>query len=180
VTRDEVIAILGLMKVAYPSFYKDLKKDDAENTIGLWCMMFAEENAKIVTEAVKALMCTLKFPPTIADVKEKIALVTQPQRMTEMEAWGKVLAAIQSANYYAQENYDSLPPIIQKIVGSPSQLREWALMESDTVNSVIQSNFMRSFTTKQKQETEKALLPQSTKAMISGISSKYSITDGGN
>lgn len=169
--RDEIKVVLGTLRMAYPAFYKDLKKDEAEGLINLWAMMFQNDNAKIVTEAVKALMCTLKFPPTIADIKEKISLITQPQQMSEMEAWAKVRGAI--SYYGAKEAFDSLEPILQKLVGSPNQLREWAMMESDVVDSVIQSNFMRSYTVRIKQDKEMAALPESTKDMISELTQKY-------
>ena len=143
-TRDETKALLAILKAAYPNFYKDMTTDDAKSIINLWATMFADDPAYIVTEAVKSLMCTLKYPPTIADVKEKIAAIMHPEMMTmtEMEAWQKVRRAI--SYYNADETFAQLPPVIQKIVGSPNTLREWAQMEAETVDSVIQSNFMRS------------------------------------
>jgi hypothetical protein len=167
-TREETKSILAILKIGYPNFYKDLKKPDADQTIDLWSTIFANECSQVVVEAVKSLMCTLKFPPTIADVKEKIYFITQPAAATEMEAWGYIQRAIQDSNYHAQERFNSFPPIIQKIVGSPNQLREWAMMESDVVNSVIQSNFMRSYKAKVSAEKEYTALPHSTKLMIEG------------
>jgi len=179
-TREETKAILAILKAAYPNFYKDMTKDDARNTVDLWATMFADNPAPIVTEAVRALICTLKYPPTIADVKEKIAMITQPQVMTEMEAWDRVRGAI--SYYNATENFKNLPPLLQKIVGSPNQLREWALMDSDVVNSVIQSNFMRSYKVRAAQEREYAMLPESTKQLIQGIAAKMDVRfiTGGN
>lgn len=177
-TREETKTILAVLKAAYPNFYKNMTKEDAKNTVDLWATMFSEEPIQVVTEAIKALMCTLMYPPTIADVKEKIRKITQPDEMTEMEAWGLVQKALQGALYRGQENYDSLPPMLQKIVGSPNQLREWAMMEAETVNSVIQSNFMRSYKAKVVQEKEYAMLPSSTKQLIAGLAQKYSLTEG--
>lgn len=168
-TREETKAILAVLKAAYPNFYKDMTKEDAKNTVDLWATMFADEKPQIVIEAVKSLICTLKYPPTIADVKEKIALITQPPAMTEIEAWDMVRRAI--SYYHANEAFTNLPPILQKIVGSPNQLREWALMDVETVNSVIQSNFMRSFRAKVAQEKEQSMLPESTKRLIHQITS---------
>jgi hypothetical protein len=175
-TREETQAILKVLKAGYPNFYKGLTKPDADEIIDLWSTMFTDDSAQIVVEAVKSLMCTLKFPPTIADVKEKIALITQPEHMTEMEAWQTVRRAI--SYYGATESFAGLPLILQKCVGSPNQLREWAVMEAETVGSVIQSNFMRSYKAKAAQEKEMSMLPESTKQMIAGLSEKLSITDG--
>ncbi len=175
-TREETKAILAVLKAGYPNFYKDMTKEDAKNTVDLWATMFADDSARLVTEAVKSLICTLKYPPTIADVKEKIALITQPLAMTEMEAWDMVRRAI--SYYHANEAFTNLPPMLQKIVGSPNRLREWAMMDSETVDSVIQSNFMRSYKAKVAQEKEYAMLPSSTKQLIAGLAQKYSLTEG--
>ncbi len=174
--REETKAILAILKAGYPNFYKDMTKEDATNTINLWATMFADDPAQVVAEAVKSLMCTLKYPPTIADVKEKIALITQPQQLTEMEAWRMVKSAI--SYYNATETFSRLPPILQKIVGSPNTLREWAQMEAETVDSVIQSNFMRSYKVRAAQEKERAMLPESTRQMIAGITESRMLTDG--
>lgn len=169
-TRQEALAIMITLKTAYPTFYKNYSKDEINAAVDLWATMFADDPAYIVTEAVKSLMCTLKYPPTIADVKEKIAMITQSPIMTEMEAWDMVKSAI--SYYYAAEKFERLPPILKRIVGSPNQLREWALMDVETVNSVIQSNFMRSYKAKVAQEKEYAMLPESTRQLIQSIAVK--------
>jgi len=175
-TRQEALAVMAMLKTAYPTFYKDLSKEDISAAVNLWATMFSEEPVQVVTEAIKALMCTLKFPPTIADVKEKIAMITQPLMMTEMEAWSRVRGAI--SYYHANEAFANLPPMLQKIVGSPNQLREWAMMDTETVQSVIQSNFMRSYRVRLAHEREYAMLPSSTKQLIAGLAQKYSLTEG--
>ena len=177
-TRQEALAVMAMLKTAYPNFYKDLSKEDINAAVSLWATMFSEEPIQVVTEAIKALMCTLKFPPTIADVKEKIAMITQPLMMTEMEAWSRVRGAI--SYYHANEAFANLPPMLRKIVGSPNRLREWAMMDSETVDSVIQSNFMRSYKAKVAQEKEYAMLPSSTKQLIAGLAQKLSLTEGTN
>lgn len=177
-TRQEALAVLAMLKTAYPTFYKNYSKYEINAAVDLWATMFADDPAYIITEAVKSLMCTLKYPPTIADVKEKIAMImqSQTQTMTEMEAWQRVKVAI--SYYNASENFAELPPILQKIVGSPNVLREWALMNGEVVNSVIQSNFMRSYKAKVAQEKEHAMLPSSTKQLIAGLAQKYSLLEG--
>ena len=175
-TREETKAILAVLKAGYPNFYKDMTKEDAKNTVDLWATMFTDDSARLVTEAVKSLICTLKYPPTIADVKEKIAMITQPLMMTEMEAWQMVKSAI--SYYNAAETFERLPPILRRIVGSPNQLREWAMMDTETVQSVIQSNFMRSYRVRLAHEREYAMLPSSTKQLIAGLAQKYSLPEG--
>lgn len=169
-TRNEIVYIMSILKIAYPRFYANMTKEEAEQTVNLWAVMFEKDNARIVTEAVKSMIVTLKFPPTIADIKEKVNLITQPQGMTEMEAWNLVLHGIKDSSYNAQKWFDSYPEVIQKVIGSPTQLREWGLMDATAVSSVVQSNFMRSYSAKVRQEREYTMLPESTKALIDSIS----------
>ncbi len=163
-TRQEALAIRAMLKTAYPSFYKDLSKEELNAAVELWASMFVNESGKVVLEAVKSLICTLKYPPTIADVKEKVAMITQPQEMTEMEAWHLVKKAMNTSDFVSA--FHSLPPAVRRVVGSPDQLKEWAYMDIETVNSVIQSNFMRSFKTVTEREREYAKLPESAKQLM--------------
>ena len=84
--------------------------------------------------------------------------------MTEMEAWHLVKKAMNTSDFVSA--FRSLPPAIRRVVGSPDQLKEWAYMESETVNSVIQSNFMRSFRVVAEREREFAKLPESAKQLM--------------
>ncbi len=164
-TKQEALTVLAILKTAYPSFYKDYSKEELNAAVELWASMFVNESGKVVLEAVKSLICTLKYPPTIADVKEKIELLTQPDQMTEMEAWSLVRKAMNVSDFV--KSYNSLPPTIRRIVGSASQLKEWAYTEGDI--SVISSNFMRSYRARAAHERELTRLPQSAKAMIAEI-----------
>ena len=49
------------------------------------------------------------------------------------------------------------------------------MMEADEVNSVVQSNFMRSYKANAKYESDKQMLPNSTKAMIERLADRLSI-----
>jgi hypothetical protein len=51
-------------------------------------------------------------------------------------------------------------------------------MEAETVDSVIQSNFMRSYKVKAAQEKERAMLPESTKMLIQMLGQRLSIEGG--
>ncbi len=160
-TREETLAIMSVLKAAYPSFYKDMKRDEAEGIVELWASMFADEPAIVVANAVKAHIATDKkgFPPHIGAIKEAITKVTQPQEMTELEAWGLVQRAVSNGIYGSQKEFDRLPPVIQRLVGSPNQLKEWALMDADTVASVVASNFQRSYKARAANERELLALP---------------------
>ena len=179
--RTETLAILKVMKSSYQRFYINVTKEDATDAVNVWAMMFEDEDPKIVTEAVKALICTSEFPPTIADVKKKIALITKiEQGMTEAEAWNLVLRAVKNSGYHAQKEYENLPPVLQRLVGSAGQLKEWGLMDMGVLGSVVQSNFMRSYKARSTEQKQIDQLPESTKALMANLKQNYKMLEDKN
>jgi hypothetical protein len=155
--KDQVIAILKILKTSYPKFYSDMTKEDMLNTIDLWTEMFAHENPALVVAAVKNLINTFKWPPTIADVKDEMYKLTQTETETPVEMWNKIKAAMSRASYYAQEEFDKLPEVAKKFVGSPNQLREWAL-SIDYNDGVTKGQFFKQYEILKKREKDNMLM----------------------
>jgi len=172
--KKETAKILGILTVAYPRF-DNFKGDKLELAVDLWTILLNDAPYNVVEIAVKKLILESPFPPVIADVRKKIAELTRHETITEMEAWAIVSNAIQGAIYNSTENFNKLPPLIQKLVGSPNQLRDWAIMDIESVQSVVQSNFMRSFKARQAKEEQNALLPETMRQMINGIAEQKKI-----
>lgn len=170
-SRQEVLFIMAVLRAAYPSFYRNMSREDAQAAVDLWREMFADDPAPLVGAAVKALIASDEkgYPPHIGAVKAKLRQLTAPVRDTEAEAWSRVLKAVSNSAYSAREEFDALPPPLQALVGSPAQLREWALMDSDTVNSVVASNFQRSYRARAAQREQWDALPGDVKALVSSV-----------
>ncbi len=166
----ETMKIMAVIETAYPRFYAQKTAEDRENAVKLWTQIFAEDPYNVVSMAVMALIKTSPYPPQPSDLNAKIQQITQPQEMTEMEAWGLVLKAIGNSNYNSGEEFQKLPPVVQRLVGAPSQLREWAAMDSETLNSVVASNFQRSYKVRAKHERDYLALPSSVKTFMASIS----------
>ncbi len=166
--QKETIAVLAVLKTAYPQFYRGLSPQELQETVTLWSEMFAAEDFQVVKAAVKAHIATdtKGYPPHIGAIKEAIRKITQPDEMSEMEAWGYVASALRNSGYNSVAEFDKLPPVVRRIVGSPSQLREWAMMDSDTVQSVVQSNFMRSYRVRAQSEREYLALPEKVRDLM--------------
>ena len=71
-TREETIKVLSILKAAYPNSYKNMSKDEANATVTVWAVQFAEIPAEIVMIAVNKLIATSTFPPAISEIKDKI------------------------------------------------------------------------------------------------------------
>lgn len=114
-------------------------------------------------------MTTEKFPPTIADIREKAEQITAPEEteMSELEAWSLVRKAIGRSGYYAEEEFAKLPKACQIAVGSSNNLKEWATMDSDQVETVEQSHFVRNYRTTIQRMKEDRKVPDKIKLAMS-------------
>lgn len=175
--RNDVLKILALLRGAYPQFYRDIKPKEAEDTVNLWLDIFRADDPRIVNAAVVSFIegDEKGFPPSIGQIKAKMRLITGGEELTESDAWRMVSKAISNGLYGAQEEFDKLPPIVRRVVGSPNTLREWAQMDTDTVHSVVASNFQRSFRTVSAREKELAKLPADVKAALGQLAAGFSL-----
>ena len=175
--QKETIAVLAVLKTAYPQFYRGLSPQELQETVTLWSEMFAAEDFQVVKAAVKAHIATdaKGYPPHIGAIKAAIRKITQPDEMSEMEAWGYVSRALRNSSYNSIKEFERLPPVVRRIVGAPSQLREWAAMDTDTVQSVVQSNFMRSYRARAQHEREYLALPPEVKGMMEEIAAGFAM-----
>ena len=160
-TRSETAQIITIMQLNYPDTFQSMSDQTLFGLVDLWQRMFAEEPAALVQAAVEAHIRTStdRFMPNIGVIKEEIRKLTAPEQMSEAEAWTRIKKALSNGLYGAEEEYVKLPPVLQRLVGSPSRLREWAQMDADTVEAVIGSNIQRSYRAISAQEAEWAKLP---------------------
>lgn len=150
--------ILTLLKVAFPTMYKDFQ-GSYDDVVTVWNEALSEYPLELVKLAANHIITTSKFEPKIADVVERINMITKKPELTEIEAWGCIKCALTNSLYHAQEEWEALPPTVRSSV-TPSLLKDWAMLEMDEVDTVVQSNFMRSYKAKVKAKSEMAGLPQ--------------------
>lgn len=163
--KKEIVKIMGTLKAAYPNSFRKMSEDDYKAMIELWDRQFKDYDYKIVMMAIDSIISsdTREFYPPIATIKEMIYKLTHQDEMTEQEAWLLVKRALRNSGYHAREEFDKLPEVIQRLVGSPQQLYDWSMMNTDQVDTVVASNFMRSYKVRAKHEKELIAIPPSVK-----------------
>ena len=166
-TKDQFRTLVKAMKAVYaqPTFLPD------EDAVKVWYAMLKDIEYPALSGAVQRHMMTSSFPPTIADLRKQ-ATRTEETGMSELEAWSLVRAAISNSAYNSEAEFAKLPPLIQKAVGNPANLREMALMDIDTVNSVEQSHFMRVYRTTVEREQEMKTLSPAMRELIENTDTK--------
>jgi hypothetical protein len=104
-TRTETVALLGLLKTAFPRFYSDVgdESNALQETVEMWHLMLSDTTFDIAQVALYKLIATCKFPPSIAEMRECIAAVNHPEIPDPGEAWMEVITAIRYHGYMRQD-----------------------------------------------------------------------------
>ena len=170
-TFEEARTTLSILKAAYPSAYAKCTPAELQNILRLWAEMFSEDDSRVVLTAVKTLISSrvVGYPPTVGEVREQMYKVKQALKQdsgSESEAWAKVSKAIHNGIYGYKKEFAKLPEDIQRVVGAPEQLRQWAMMDEEAVETVVASNFQRSYRAEKGREKERSMLPEDIQRMI--------------
>ena len=163
-TREETVKIIRIMVDSYPNY----KPNDISETVDVWNMMLSDYDYNLVAMALKAyiLSDTSGFAPSIGQLVAKIQTISQPQELDGMAAWGLVSKALRNGTYGAVEEFNKLPPLVKQAVGMPDNLKNWATSDYQTIETVIQSNFLRTYETVIKRANEINRMPDNIKLLI--------------
>lgn len=161
-TRDEVIKIQMVIQAAYPNY----NPPDKTITANTWLALLEDFTYDQVLAAVHAFIRTEKkgFAPSIGEIMDKLQLLFGEEETSAGAAWTMVLKAIKNSTYHADEEYEKLPRIIQKVIGGPQRLTELATMENLNT-SVESSNFMRDYRVALETDREIRKLPPELKML---------------
>lgn len=170
-TEEQVFDTLAIIKAAYPDLYAWSCDADKLAGVKLWADMFSSDSADDVIQAVRSYIATEPKPPRIADIKNKLAMLRAGPggEMTEQEAWTLVNKALRNGIYGYEKEFAALPEVIQRCIGSSIMLHEWAQMDIETTNSVVSSNFMRSYRARAEHVREMEKLPPDVKALFGAV-----------
>lgn len=144
-TRDETKELLMMIRAVYPNF--NVKTEEMTPTINAWHMMLEEYPKESVVAALQIYVKTNNtgFAPSVSQIIGSMYAPKENKEMAEGEAWYLVKKAIKNGNYNSQQGFDSLPPLIQRAVGGAEMIKYWASCDADEVNTVIMSNFQRTY-----------------------------------
>ena len=162
-TRDETKQLLMIISAYYPRW----KPPDPTVTLNAWHRIMSGYDYNLMEAALMRYVITdtKGFEPTVGQLIEQIALVKIAENPSPMEAWSMVYGRMHSSIYYAESNFDSLPKIVQRAVGSPETLRSWAIADTSSV-TVIQANFLRTYNSLLAHQKEYLKIPSKIDKLI--------------
>lgn len=92
-TREESLAVASMLIEAYP---REVKSD----TLKAYALHLADLDHAMAGAAVKHLVSTSKWLPTIAEVKQQVARQTLPKALPVAEAWGQAVGLMSTIGSY--------------------------------------------------------------------------------
>lgn len=151
--------------------YPNYKPNNISETVDVWCMMLEDYNYNQISVALKAYVTsdTSGFAPSIGELIAKIQMISQPQELNEMEAWSLVSKALRNGTYGAVEEFSRLPPTVQEAVGNPDNLRNWATSDYKAIETVIQSNFIKTYRSVTSRAEEIKRVPAEIQKLIEKV-----------
>ena len=166
-TREEIVNLLMTIQAAYPNY----KPQDKTIAVNMWHEMLKDYDAKVVMASLKAFIQTDSsgFAPSVGQILRKIQIASVSASetiQTPLEAWALVSKALRNGYYGAEEEFANLPPLVQKAVGSPMNLRNWSQTDLKSIETVVMSQFLSSYKVEQKRAEELEQIPVGLRELI--------------
>lgn len=173
-TRDEFAKIVTAMKAVYtdPKFLPD------KYAIGVWYGFLKDIGNAECQAAVSEYIATHKFPPTIAEIRELVLKHTQQgeeMSISSLQAWNLVRRALSNGYYGAEEEFSKLPDAVQRTIGSPANIREMSLMDTDAVERVEKGRFIHAYEATVQRIKDEEKIPPSIRTLIQKVTEKTAI-----
>lgn len=174
-TLNEATRIIAIICMNYPDTQRGMTDDERKTYAKNWHFFFKDDSYAEVLAAVQKIISSSqeRFAPNIGMIREQMRKNREPKGgLSEQEAWELVKRALRNGLYGYKEEFAKLPPTVQRCVGSENMIREWAAMESETLDSVVASNFMRSFRAIRQSAEEDARTPAAIREQLEAFRDK--------
>ena len=167
--KIDVMKLIGIMSINYRN-WPEAGKEDA--LITLWTKMLADVTYDVVEAAVEKYMSESIYPPTIADIRARIADITIIREKTGIEAWGDVKHAIRKYGTYREADaMKYLGGVAQKVVEAIG-FRTLCMSENEMAD---RAHFLKVYDVMAYRERQDALLPDSTRAIMNRLQGERNI-----
>lgn len=168
--KADTAKLLFIVKANYSKHYKDMSEEEFKNTVTAWHLCLSDYDYNLAQAGLKVFLTsdTKGFPPVVGQIIDGIHRIMryESDSLTELDAWGLVYKAVCNSYYNSESEFCKLPDIVQRAVGNPARLKEWSQLDIKDIQTIIQSNFMRSFRAVQENERVYRKMPQDVRLML--------------
>jgi hypothetical protein len=96
--KQEAAKLLSLIKLSYPTSYRDIDKETANATVNMWQMSFPDMPYPIMEQAFNHYRMSHKFPPTVAEMVEELQHIYY--QALEQYSMQKMLGNLEAAKQF--------------------------------------------------------------------------------
>lgn len=154
--------LLALATANFPSY----QERNMKPTAVLWEKALSDIPYEVAEKALLKVLSTSKFFPTISDIREAAAEITQPRSRDWSEAWGLILKAIRKYGFYREkEALESLPADVREMA-ERFTWRELCLNEEP---DILRAQFRMAWETQTKRTKEWNMLPEPVRNAIESL-----------
>lgn len=169
-SEAEVLEVVYTIKAAYPSHYARFTKLDFDNMVSVWDGTLEGYTYGQVSAGLSMFLAsdTKGFPPVPGQVIECIKRMQRPvaEDYTNTECAALIRRALSNAVYHAEEEFERLPEICKRAVGTPHNLVEWSQLDTREVETVVMSQIIRALEATRIKMREDAKIPESVKRAL--------------
>ncbi len=152
-TKMQFAVIATAIKASYPAS----KVMESDQEMDFWYKMLADLESAVVENAVMEYMCTKKFPPSIAEIRELCIDRIARGIPSADEAWGVVQKAMSRYGHYNPEaafaTMDDITLAIVKNLG-------WSRLCSSENVTADRANFRMAYEEKAREMRKRRQLPE--------------------
>lgn len=168
--RQETTLVITFLAGNYNSI-AEKNKAQKELMINTWQECLSDLEYNLVMQAVKKSILENPFPPTIHDVRKNAVEIMNPPNMqkTAIEAWEEAYSMICNGGYMTQEEFEKHSSEVKKFFGNVRQVKELALTDLKTVNTVTKGQFLKQYDLLIERQKQENLLPKKFKEQLEKI-----------
>ena len=174
-TKDEFKMLAAGMKAVYASqnFLPD------REAMAIWYKLVEDIDYNAAAAAVQKHMCTNRFPPTPADIRQQCASFTAEAKSDWLQGWGYIGRVMSRYGYNRPKEAIAALRGYDPIAGDVAERLGWQNLCMSENQAADRANFRQAYESIQSRAKENAMLPPSLNLMIGGVSDKLQI-GGGN
>lgn len=162
INYKDFIALVKILKSAYtsPNFLPD------EEAVQLWYSLIGDIPIELLKVTIHKYIATHKFPPTIAELRESCADITNPIDDWSIGYHRMELAIKKYGMYNETDGLASLDEVTRKVV----ERLGWKKLCTASVDDRItdRANFRMIYEQELNRKREKAMLPNEIRKLLEG------------
>ncbi|HUS27572.1 MAG TPA: replicative helicase loader/inhibitor [Kofleriaceae bacterium] len=108
-TNTEITQALKLIFAAYPQQRARMSADDVKAMHDVWSLAFADVSLEPAKAAIARHVCTSKWMPSIAEIREQLGTLHHGLKRSGINAWGDLKAL---RTYREREAMEQVDPVV--------------------------------------------------------------------